>query len=80
MTDNFEMHITTLNEGIASHLPHTHAAEEIILLIHGSAIELINGEPYEITTGDLAFLGSIVSQSIRKTGTEPRLYFAFQWR
>ncbi|MGK0237208.1 MAG: (S)-ureidoglycine aminohydrolase [Candidatus Pelagisphaera sp.] len=80
MTENFEMHITTLNEGITSHLPHTHAPEEIILMIHGSAMELINGEPHEIAAGDLAFLGSMIPHGIRNTGTETCMYFAFQWR
>jgi len=80
MTENFEMHITTLNEGIASHLPHTHAAEEIILMIDGSAIELINGEPHSMAAGDLAFLGSMVPHGIRNTGKGTCMYFTFQWR
>lgn len=80
MTENFEMHVTTLNEGITSHPPHTHRAEEIILMIHGEAEELINGEPHALATGDFVFLDSMVPHGIRNTGAGTCMYFAFQWR
>lgn len=80
MTENFEMHVTTLKEGITSHPPHTHRSEEIILMIHGEAEELINGEPHALKTGDFAFLDSMVPHGIRNTGAGTCMYFAFQWR
>ncbi|MCF3650405.1 cupin domain-containing protein [Synoicihabitans lomoniglobus] len=80
MTSNFEMHVTTLNRGITSHPPHTHTAEEIILMIHGEAEELINGEPYALKTGELVFLDAMVPHGIRNTGDGTCMYFAFQWR
>ncbi len=43
-SERFEMHITTLNEGLMSHPPHTHKAAEILLLIEGQAEESIDGK------------------------------------
>ena len=80
MTENFEMHVTTLNEDITSHPPHTHTSEEIILMIDGEAEELINGAPHALATGDLVFLDSMVPHGIRNAGQGTCMYFAFQWR
>jgi len=41
MTLRFEMHVTTLNEGLRSHDPHRHRAEEIIVVIDGKVEEQI---------------------------------------
>ncbi len=41
MFERFEMHVSTLNKGLASHDPHTHAAEEVVLLISGDATMVI---------------------------------------
>jgi (S)-ureidoglycine aminohydrolase len=80
MTSNFEMHVTRLDEGITSHPPHTHRSEEIILMIHGKAEELINGEAFHLKTGELVFLDSMVPHGIRNRGSGTCMYFAFQWR
>lgn len=79
MTDRFEMHMTTLNEGGTSHPPHTHTPEEIILMVHGEAEEMINGEPHALAAGDFAFLDFMVPHGIRNTGGGSCMYFAFQW-
>ncbi|MEJ0033895.1 MAG: cupin domain-containing protein [Bacteroidota bacterium] len=36
MFERFEMHVTTLNPGLASHDPHSHTPEEIILIKEGN--------------------------------------------
>lgn len=79
MLNRFEMHVTTLNAGLKSHDPHTHRAAEIILMIEGSTKEQIDGQFYEGSTGDLYFLGSETLHAIENTGTEPCMYFAFQF-
>ena len=56
----FEMHITTLNEGLMSHPPHTHVAAEILLLIEGEAEESIDGKWMPAGVGDIIFLQSQV--------------------
>ncbi|PHN04202.1 cupin domain-containing protein [Flavilitoribacter nigricans] len=77
--DYFEMHVTTLNPGIQSHPPHTHAAAEIILVIEGKVEEQIEDEFYKGKDGDLIFLASESSHAIRNRGKKPARYFAFQW-
>lgn len=78
--DYFEMHVTTLNPGIQSHPPHTHAAAEIILVIEGKVEEQIENDFYKGRDGDLLFLASESSHAIRNRGKQPARYFAFQWR
>lgn len=75
----FEMHVTTLNEGLKSHELHKHFAEEIILLVQGNAKEQIGDSFYEGTAGDLFFLPSNVFHNITNTGKGQAVYYAFQF-
>ncbi len=79
MLDEFEMHVTTLNEGMRSHPPHTHLDEEIILVRYGEVEELIDGKAYEVGEGSLIFLRSMVPHGIRNIGKGPCEYYAFRW-
>lgn len=79
MVNRYEMHVTTLNEGLKSHEPHTHAAEEIILMIQGDATMQVGQNFYRATTGDVIFLNSMVPHALKNTGKAPSTYFAFQW-
>jgi (S)-ureidoglycine aminohydrolase len=78
--EDFEMHVTTLNEGLPSHPPHTHEPEEIILMIKGDATMSINNKNYVGSAGDLFFLPSGSLHGIRNSGKGPCEYFAFQWK
>ena len=40
--DELEMHVTTLNPGLASHPPHTHPNEELVIVREGT-VEVLNG-------------------------------------
>jgi (S)-ureidoglycine aminohydrolase len=80
MFDRFEMHVTTLNKGLVSHAPHQHRAEEIIILIKGSAEMQIGNEHIKFEPGDLVFLESQVLHALKNKGDEPCEYFAFQWQ
>jgi (S)-ureidoglycine aminohydrolase len=80
MCEKFEMHVTILNEGLPSHAPHTHAQEEIILLMKGDATMAINNKDYEISTGSVVFLAAGDLHGIRNTGAGQCEYFAFQWK
>lgn len=77
--DRFEMHVTTLNEGLTSHDPHQHAAEEFILIFKSEVEEFIDHDLYSASAGDLIFLDSQSLHNISSTGTGPAEYFAFQW-
>jgi (S)-ureidoglycine aminohydrolase len=76
----FEMHTTMLNPGLSSHAPHTHAQEEIILLLKGNVEMEIDGKRYKAAAGDLIFLASNIPHALHNTGNEPCEYFAFQWK
>ncbi len=79
MTKRFEMHVTTLKEGIKSHEPHTHRAEEIVLIIDGN-VEMQIGEGFKkASAGDLIFLGANVPHALKNIGKSSCRYFAFQW-
>ena len=75
----FDIHVTTLNAGIKSHEPHTHKAEEIILMMEGNAEEEIGDAVKKSTTGDLIYLESMVPHAIKNVDTKPIMYYAIQW-
>lgn len=79
MGKRLEMHVTTLNPGIKSHEPHTHRAEEIVLMIEGNTEMQIDKEFKQGSEGALYYLGSNVPHAIRNIGEEPCMYFAFQF-
>jgi (S)-ureidoglycine aminohydrolase len=77
--ERFEMHITTLNAGLASHPPHTHTPEEIILIKSGDVEMIVGAGKYKSSDGGVIFLDSKISHNLTNVGTEPATYFAFQW-
>ncbi|WP_240543443.1 cupin domain-containing protein [Spirosoma foliorum] len=79
MTKRFEMHVTTLNQGLWSHPPHTHRAAEFLLMVDKSSQESINGKLYPATVGDLIFLESNVPHALQNTSQGSCTYFAFQF-
>ena len=79
MSKRFEMHVTTLKEGVRSHDPHTHRTEEIVLMIEGNTEMQIGQTFVKGTNGDLYYLGSNVLHAIRNIDTKPCMYFAFQF-
>jgi (S)-ureidoglycine aminohydrolase len=79
MCKRLEMHVSTLKEGIRSHDPHTHHAEEIILVINGKTEMQVGDKFYKGTAGTIYYLGSNVSHAIRNDGGGTCTYFAFQF-
>jgi (S)-ureidoglycine aminohydrolase len=79
MSKRFEMHVTTLKEGIKSHEPHTHRAEEIVLIIENKTEMQIGDQFYKGGSGDIYYLGSNVPHAIQNIGTGTCTYFAFQF-
>jgi (S)-ureidoglycine aminohydrolase len=75
----FEMHVTTLNEGVKSHDPHIHPDDEIILMKSGMAEELINGKPYQLGPGSFVLLNGNDPHGIRNIGKGACEYFAFRF-
>lgn len=78
--EKLEMHTTALNAGLDSHPQHTHKEEEIILLLKGNVQMHIGKEFFNVASGDVVFLPSLVPHNLLNTGKEQCEYFAFQWR
>ena len=75
-----DIHVTTLNAALKSHDPHTHKAEEIVLMIDGNAEMQIGDTFKKAGPGDLIYLESNVSHAIRNDDTKPCMYYAIQWQ
>ena len=79
MCKRLEMHVTSLNQGLKSHDPHKHPAEEIILMVQGKAREQIGDNFYNGTVDDLFFLPSNILHNLINTGEGQAIYYAFQF-
>ena len=79
MQKRFEIHVSTLKEGIRSHEPHTHKAEEIVLMIEGDTEMQMGDQFRKVTAGGFYYLGSNVLHAIKNIGTKPAVYFAIQF-
>jgi (S)-ureidoglycine aminohydrolase len=79
MQKRFEMHVTTLKEGLKSHEPHTHRAEEIVWILEGETEMQLGNEIVKTDVGGFYYLGSNVSHAIKNIGKKPATYFAFQF-
>lgn len=79
MQKRFEMHVTTLKEGLKSHEPHTHRAEEIVWILEGETEMQLGNAIVKTGEGGFYYLGSNVSHAIKNIGTKPATYFAFQF-
>jgi (S)-ureidoglycine aminohydrolase len=80
MFDNFEMHVSTLNEGLTNHPAHTHRAEEFVLIIDGEVQMRVGDDTIHAGAGDLIWLQSMIPHSLDNVGKGPTTYFAFQYR
>ena len=79
MGNRMDIHVTTLNEGLKSHDPHTHRAEEMILMIDGNTEMQIGEKFYKGNSGTIFYMGSNVPHAIRNDGKGTTTYFAFQF-
>lgn len=79
MFKRFDVHATALNPGIASHAPHTHRAEEIILMIKGSGVMQLGETLHPVTAGDVTLVNSMLPHAMKNTGNVQNGYFAIQW-
>jgi len=75
----FECHISTLNPGLASHPPHTHPQEELIILRDGTLDVQINGVHTRVGPGSLFFFASNDPHNVQNVGDKPATYFVFNF-
>ena len=77
--DELEMHVTTLNPGLASHPPHKHANEELLILKEGSLEALVDGQWKKVGPGSIVFQASNSCHGVRNIGTTPATYHIVNW-
>jgi quercetin dioxygenase-like cupin family protein len=75
----FECHISTLNPSRASHPPHTHPQEELIILRDGILDVHINGTNTRVGPGSLFFFASNDPHAVQNPGDKPATYFVFNF-
>jgi len=79
MFERFDVHATVLNGGYNSHDPHTHRAEELILMLNGDSQFQIGQDKFHAYTGDAVLMASKILHAAQNTGTVPCGYYAIQW-
>lgn len=72
--DVLEIHITTLNPGEASHPPHRHPNEEVVVLQEGTLEAYVNGETKLLTPGSVMVFFSMDWHSVNNVGDTPATY------
>jgi XRE family transcriptional regulator, regulator of sulfur utilization len=77
--DQLEVHVTTLNPGMASHAPHKHPNEELVIVKEGTVEVLVNGEWKRVGPGSVVFNASNQLHGLRNVGTGPATYHVINW-
>jgi len=72
--DQLEVHATTLKPGVASHPPHRHANEEIIVVDQGTVEAFGEGKWTRVGPGSVIFNASNTLHAIRNAGSGPATY------
>jgi XRE family transcriptional regulator, regulator of sulfur utilization len=78
--DELELHVTTLNPGIASHAPHQHANEELVIIKEGTVEVLVDGRTLRAGPGSVVFNASNQMHALRNVGTTPATYHVINWK
>jgi quercetin dioxygenase-like cupin family protein len=74
------MHITTLKAGEASHPPHQHPNEELLIIREGTVEALVSGELKRIGPGSIIFQASNQLHNIKNVGDTPATYHVINWK
>ena len=78
--ERLEMHVTTLRAGEASHPPHKHPEEELIVVKEGTVLSLVGGQEHRLGPGSVILQASNEMHSIRNVGDTPATYHVILWR
>jgi quercetin dioxygenase-like cupin family protein len=77
--DELEIHITTLNAGEASHAPHQHPDEELIIVKEGTVEVLNHGANVRLGPGSVIFQASNELHGIKNVGQTTATYHVIRW-
>jgi len=78
--DELELHVTTLNPGQASHPPHQHPNEELVIIKEGTVEALVQGEWKRLGEGSVIFNASNQLHGLKNVGTTPATYHVINWK
>lgn len=76
--ERLRCHVTTLEPGVASHAPHRHPDEEVILVKEGLVEVTINGVSERAGAGSVFFFGSNDEHGLRNAGDTPATYYVIR--
>ncbi len=77
--DRMSCHATLLDPGNASHAPHSHPEEEIILLREGMLEVFCNSQTHTMSAGSIFFAGSNDLHGVRNPGKVRAVYYVLKW-
>jgi quercetin dioxygenase-like cupin family protein len=75
-----EMHITTLKPRTASHAPHTHPNEEMVIVKEGTLQAHVNGQEIVVGPGSVLFFASNQPHAVQNIGDTPATYHVINWK
>ena len=83
--DSFSCHVSALAQGQCPHPPHTHAEEEILIMLQGEADILLPSRPpgqreLRLTAGQLVYYPAQFPHTLRAVSPQPANYAMFKWR
>jgi XRE family transcriptional regulator, regulator of sulfur utilization len=78
--EELEIHITTLKPGVASHAPHQHPNEEMLIVREGTVEALVNGQLKRVGPGSIIFQASNQLHNIKNVGDTPATYHVINWK
>jgi XRE family transcriptional regulator, regulator of sulfur utilization len=73
------VHVTTINAGEASHAPHRHPEEELIIIKEGTVESFQDGTTRRLGPGSVIFQASNELHGLRNVGTGPATYHVVKW-
>jgi quercetin dioxygenase-like cupin family protein len=77
---NIEMHETVLGPSVETHPPHTHAHQEIIILIEGTVEVFMDGRTEKVEAGSVIFYEPNKPHNLRNAGTTACRYYVVELR
>ncbi len=77
---NLELHETILGPGTATHAPHKHEHEEIVIVIEGTAEAYVEGKTETAEAGSVIYFASNQMHNARNAGSGPLRYFVIELR
>jgi quercetin dioxygenase-like cupin family protein len=75
-----EMHQTVLGPGVASHEPHKHDHEEIMIVLDGTLETYVEGKTDIAEKGAIIYYGSNQMHRARNAGNVPARYYVLELR